>query len=331
MTAHRRQAPQRNASPRAPAEAGGQLPGWHSVQVVPYRLAAAASDIRTVRRPLSSAPRATTETPSARPAPVLRSSLAASARESRCGRGAPGGDDSDTGDRLGVGYRGLAATGRWVPLRPAADRHRWSPSPAGAVALCVAAAAVVPGLGGRGGGGRWRSRPGADGRAGCGQRAVAAGRGGDSCPGPALDRSPVAVLSRAACLAGGVLVGATALSYQRHWRGACLACGRTGEAVRPARPPRWAWLAAGRRSPGAWSVSWPRSRRDSATCFERTGRCCCSGRVPAGRNRAAAGAGLSLGAGVPGVGAAAGRPGLPRWRGWAPGPGSLRISPGTGH
>jgi len=52
------------------------------------------------------------------------------------------------------------------------------------------------------------------------------------------------VLSRAACLASGVLVGATALCYQRHWRGACLACGRTGEAARPERPPGWAWLAA---------------------------------------------------------------------------------------
>jgi hypothetical protein len=39
-------------------------------------------------------------------------------------------------------------------------------------------------------------------------------------------------------------VGATALCYQRHWRGTCLACGRTGAAAGPARPPRWAWLAA---------------------------------------------------------------------------------------
>jgi hypothetical protein len=59
-------------------------------------------------------------------------------------------------------------------------------------------------------------------------------------PAVGLGVDPVAVLSRAACLAGGVLVGATALSYQRHWRGACLACGRTDQAVRPARPPRWA-------------------------------------------------------------------------------------------
>lgn len=64
-------------------------------------------------------------------------------------------------------------------------------------------------------------------------------------PGVGVGVYPVAALSRAACLAGGVLVGSTALSYQRHWRGACLACGRTGEAVGwPAGPPRWAWLAA---------------------------------------------------------------------------------------
>ena len=63
-------------------------------------------------------------------------------------------------------------------------------------------------------------------------------------PGIGVGVHPAAVLSRAACLAGGVLVGATALCYQRHWRGACLACGRTGAAVRPARSPRWAWLAA---------------------------------------------------------------------------------------
>ena len=64
-------------------------------------------------------------------------------------------------------------------------------------------------------------------------------------PGGGVAVHPVAFLSRAACLAGGVLVGAAALSYQRHWRGACLACGRTGGAVQPAaRPPRWAWLAA---------------------------------------------------------------------------------------
>ena len=114
-----------------------------------------------------------------------------------------------------------------------------------AVALCVAAAAVVPGLRRAG----WR-RPLAVAAWGVTVALVAASalllleRGRHPPARAGLTVHPVAVLSRAACLAGGVLVGATALSYQRHWRGACLACGRTGEAVRPARPPRWAWLAA---------------------------------------------------------------------------------------
>jgi hypothetical protein len=63
-------------------------------------------------------------------------------------------------------------------------------------------------------------------------------------PGAGLGVHPVAFASRVACLAGGVLVGTTALCYQRHWRGACLACGHTGAAARPARPPGWAWVAA---------------------------------------------------------------------------------------
>jgi hypothetical protein len=63
-------------------------------------------------------------------------------------------------------------------------------------------------------------------------------------PGLGLTFDPAAFLSRAACLAGGVLVGANALSYQRRWRGACPACGATGESVRPSRPPAWAWLGA---------------------------------------------------------------------------------------
>lgn len=66
-------------------------------------------------------------------------------------------------------------------------------------------------------------------------------------PGIGVAFDPVAFLSRAACLAGGVLVGATTLSYQRHWRDACLACGSTDAAIRPATPnerPWWAWLAA---------------------------------------------------------------------------------------
>ena len=56
-----------------------------------------------------------------------------------------------------------------------------------------------------------------------------------------------AFVSRVACFAGGFLVAATALSYQRHWRGACLACGSSGAPLPSALrtgSPRWAWLAA---------------------------------------------------------------------------------------
>jgi hypothetical protein len=66
-------------------------------------------------------------------------------------------------------------------------------------------------------------------------------------PGIGVTVDALAFLSRVACLAGGVLVGVTTLSYQRHWRGACLACGRTGDVLvsaREAGPPRWARLAA---------------------------------------------------------------------------------------
>ena len=67
-------------------------------------------------------------------------------------------------------------------------------------------------------------------------------------PGIGVTADPVAFLSRLGCLAGGVLLGATVLTYQRHWRGACLACGRTSEAatsgLRTGTLPRWAWLAA---------------------------------------------------------------------------------------
>jgi hypothetical protein len=113
------------------------------------------------------------------------------------------------------------------------------------VALCGAAAVVVAGLRRA----RWR-RPLAAAAWGVTVALTAASAlllldvVGIILPGVGQGVDPVAVLSRAACLAGGVLVGATALCYQRHWRGACLACGRAGEAVRPARPPRWAWLAA---------------------------------------------------------------------------------------
>jgi hypothetical protein len=86
-------------------------------------------------------------------------------------------------------------------------------------------------------------------------------------PGVGQGVHPVAFVSRAACLAGGALVGATALSYQRHWRGACLACGRTGKAARPARPPRWAWLAAWVAVAGCLVRVLARSRWDSAATY----------------------------------------------------------------
>lgn len=63
-------------------------------------------------------------------------------------------------------------------------------------------------------------------------------------PGVWLGVDPVAFLSRAACLTGSMLVGATALSYQRHWRGACLACGHTGDPDESSGPTSWAPLAA---------------------------------------------------------------------------------------
>ena len=63
-------------------------------------------------------------------------------------------------------------------------------------------------------------------------------------PGIGVTVSAAAFASRAACLAGAVLVGVNVLTYQRHWHGTCLACGGTPDAVRPTRTPRWAWVAA---------------------------------------------------------------------------------------
>lgn len=66
-------------------------------------------------------------------------------------------------------------------------------------------------------------------------------------PGIGVTVDSRAFLSRVACLAGGVLLGAMTLSYHRHWHGACLACGRTGHLLVSAPvtgPPRWARLAA---------------------------------------------------------------------------------------
>jgi hypothetical protein len=67
---------------------------------------------------------------------------------------------------------------------------------------------------------------------------------GGLLPGLGIPFHPVAFVSRAASLAGGLLVGAAAVAYRRRWRSACLFCGRTGTRVRPAQPPRWAWWAA---------------------------------------------------------------------------------------
>jgi hypothetical protein len=74
-------------------------------------------------------------------------------------------------------------------------------------------------------------------------------------PGMGVTVDLAAVASRAACLAGGLLVGAYTVSYQRHWRGACPACGRTGEepAPTPGATTWWAWAAAG-AAIGGWLV-----------------------------------------------------------------------------
>jgi hypothetical protein len=63
-------------------------------------------------------------------------------------------------------------------------------------------------------------------------------------PGIGVSVSLAAFASRAVCLAGAVLVGTNVVTYQRHWHGACLACGNTPDTVRLTRPPRWAWVAA---------------------------------------------------------------------------------------
>jgi hypothetical protein len=63
-------------------------------------------------------------------------------------------------------------------------------------------------------------------------------------PGMGVEFQLVAFMSRASGLAGGILVGATAVAYRRRWRSACMFCGRTGTRVRSAQPPRWAWWAA---------------------------------------------------------------------------------------
>jgi hypothetical protein len=63
-------------------------------------------------------------------------------------------------------------------------------------------------------------------------------------PGSGVQFDVVAFASRAACLVEGVLVGGAAVAYRRRWLSACLFCGRTGDRVRLAQPPSWAWWAA---------------------------------------------------------------------------------------
>ena len=116
------------------------------------------------------------------------------------------------------------------------------------VALCAAAAVVVVGLRRA----RW-SRPLAV-AAWCVAAALVAASApllldlvAVILPGIGVTVDAVAFLSRAVCLLGAVLVGATALSYQRHWRGACLVCGASGEpgpSTLPTGSPRWARVAA---------------------------------------------------------------------------------------
>ncbi len=66
-------------------------------------------------------------------------------------------------------------------------------------------------------------------------------------PGAGVATDLAGFASRAACLAGGLLVGAHTVSYQRNWRGACPACGSAAASLGPAGddPPRWAQVAAG--------------------------------------------------------------------------------------
>ena len=63
-------------------------------------------------------------------------------------------------------------------------------------------------------------------------------------PGQGVQVRLVPLLSRAAALTMGVLLGATAEAYRRRWRSACLFCGRTADRVELAQPPRWAWWGA---------------------------------------------------------------------------------------
>lgn len=71
---------------------------------------------------------------------------------------------------------------------------------------------------------------------------------GGLLPGLGVPFHPVAFVSRAGCLAAGILVGAAAEAYRRRWRSDCLFCGRTGVRAGPGQGsgqlPRWARWAA---------------------------------------------------------------------------------------
>ncbi len=134
-------------------------------------------------------------------------------------------DDTATPPPMGIGP--VALTGWWP------------------VVLCAAAAAVVLTLRGA----RWRRELAVAAWAVslvfvAGSARLLLDLVGILLPGSGVLVDRVAFLSSAASMALGVLVAATALCYQRHWRGACLRCGTLDGAIRSRRPPWWAWLAA---------------------------------------------------------------------------------------
>jgi hypothetical protein len=147
-----------------------------------------------------------------------------------------------------LGYGSLralwAATGD-APAPPPADTDLVGFTGWWAVALCVAAAVVVVALGRS----AWSLSLAAAGwgvalALAAASAAVLLDVVGLLLPGIGVSVSLAAFASRAGCLAGAVLLGTNVLTYQRHWHGACLACGGTPATVRLTQPPRWAWVAA---------------------------------------------------------------------------------------
>ncbi|WP_242910496.1 hypothetical protein [Actinomadura terrae] len=68
---------------------------------------------------------------------------------------------------------------------------------------------------------------------------------GGVLPGLGIRLYPLGALSRAACVGGGLMVGAVARSYARRTRSGCGSCGRAATAPGPlARTPAWAYWAA---------------------------------------------------------------------------------------